>query len=64
MEKLSKLTTNNSLKLSDFDLGGISRSKNWIGYFERRGNFSLEKVDSSISMFRSFLIEKSTILLL
>ncbi|MDR0423157.1 MAG: hypothetical protein LBH46_01045 [Rickettsiales bacterium] len=54
MEKLSKLTTNNPLKLNDFNFSGFSRSKNWIGYFERINSYSFELVDEAIEMFDTF----------
>ena len=53
MEKLSKSIINNDI-LKKINFSGFSSSLGWIGYFERKGKFSLDLIDESIKLFDSF----------
>ncbi|CBJ79444.1 hypothetical protein XBJ2_2880002 [Xenorhabdus bovienii str. Jollieti] len=53
MEKSLKLI-NNNFSLSEFNFSGFSSSVNWVGFFERKHDFSYHLIDESIELFSDF----------
>lgn len=46
-----------ALSLSDFDFSGFSFSKGWVGFFERKGAFSIDLVEEALHIMQSYFAE-------